>query len=436
MPHVAFVPMTGLRVHEEELLDLGMALPGLKRRADALAELPPLGLLTLAGITPENWSSSFHESARFSELLVDEIVDQQPAFAAISALTASVKEAYRLSDALRARRVATVIGGLHATVCPDEAIKHCDAVVVGEGEPVWNRVLNDAQKSELGGIYRANAAFDLTHSPLPRFDLLGDRPRPRFLLQTERGCPFSCEFCGASRLLGPFREKPISRIAAELEALQAIDSSPWLELSDDNTFAHRDDVDQLLQLFADANVRYFTESDWRLGEREEILRRLAASGCVQVLVGIESLSFRYPGMGAKQAELARIMDAVQAIQESGVVVNGCFIVGADGETDESLDRLIAFILESPLAEVQITLQTPFPGTALHERLAGGGRLIVERDWSHYTLFDVTYRPDAMTVEQLEDGFRRVLQAVFSPAASERRAKVRKDIWRRAGGLRA
>ena len=436
MPHVAFVPMTGLRVHEEELLDFGMTLPGLKRRADALAELPPLGLLTLAGMTPDNWSCSFHESARFAELLVDEIVDRQPTFAAISALTASVMEAYRLSDALRTRGVATVIGGLHATVCADEASEHCDAVVAGEGELVWSRVLDDAQHSRLGGIYRADAAFDLAHSPLPRFDLLGDRTRPRFLLQTERGCPFSCEFCGASRLLGPFREKPVRRIAEELEALRTIDTSPWLELSDDNTFAHRQDVEQLLQLFADANVRYFTESDWQLGEREEILRGLAASGCVQVLVGIESLSFRYPGMGAKQAELSRIMDAVQAIQEAGVVVNGCFIVGAEGETDESLDRLIAFILESPLAEVQITLQTPFPGTALYERLARDGRLIVERDWSHYTLFDVTYRPDAMTVEHLENGFCRVLRAVFSPTAAERRGKLRKDIWRRAGALRA
>lgn len=154
---------------------------------------------------------------------------------------------------------------------------------------------------------------------------------------------------------------------------------------------------------------------------------------MQVLVGIESIVFRYPGMGGKRAELDRIMDAVCAVQEAGVVVNGCFIVGADGESDESLDRLVTFILDSSLAEVQITLQTPFPGTMLYNRLARQGRLIEERDWSFHTLFDVTYRPDSMTVPQLEAGFRRVLQAVFSPAANERRTQIRKSIWRRTGG---
>jgi radical SAM superfamily enzyme YgiQ (UPF0313 family) len=124
------------------------------------------------------------------------------------------------------------------------------------------------------------------------------------------------------------------------------------------------------------------------------------------------------------------MDAVCAIQDAGVVVNGCFIVGADGETNASLDRLIEFILASPLAEVQITLQTPFPGTSLYQRLKQAGRLIEDRGWSYYTLFDVTYRPQPMTAEQLQRGFYRVIGAVFATAAAERRSAQRKEIWRR------
>jgi radical SAM superfamily enzyme YgiQ (UPF0313 family) len=430
MPHVAFVPMSGLRVREEELLELGMMLPGLKRRANALSELPSLGLLTLAGMMPENWSSSFHEAACSIEQLVEEVAEAQPAIVAISALTASVQEAYRLSQQLVARGITTVIGGLHATACPTEALQHAMAVVAGEGEPVWHRVLADAAAGRVAGIYRAESSFDLARSPLPRFNRQTNRPR--FLLQTERGCPFSCEFCGASRLLGAYREKPLDNIAAELAAIRQLDTAPWLELADDNTFARRSDAAELLKLLGDANVRYFTESDWRIGERQDVLQGLAASGCRQVLVGIESLVFRYPGMGTKQVELNRCMDAVRAIQEAGVVVNGCFIVGAEGESEDSLDRLIEFILASPLAEVQVTLQTPFPGTMLHQRLAEAGRLLAERDWSHYTLFDVTYRPDSLSVEQLEAGFRRVMRAVFSPEASERRSRLRKSIWRQAG----
>lgn len=229
--------------------------------------------------------------------------------------------------------------------------------------------------------------------------------------------------------MGPFREKPIDKIHAELGELRRLSKHIWLELADDNTFALRRDADELLQVLSNANVRYFTEADWRIGERPEVLSKLAASGCVQVLVGIESLVFRYPGMGAKQAELDRIMDAVGAIQDAGVVVNGCFILGAEGETDASIDRLAEFILESPLAEVQLTLQTPFPGTALYRKLQSERRLLAERGWSYYTLFDVTYQPDRMGAEELEAGFERACRMVFSPSASRRRDELRKSIWR-------
>jgi radical SAM superfamily enzyme YgiQ (UPF0313 family) len=149
---------------------------------------------------------------------------------------------------------------------------------------------------------------------------------------------------------------------------------------------------------------------------------------VQGLVGIESLVFRYPGMGEKQAELDRMIDAVHAIQEAGVAVNGCFIVGAAGETRASLDRLVAFLLNSPFAEIQVTLQTPFPGTALHRRLHRQGRLLEDRGWPYYTLFDVTYRPDLLSVAELERGFREVLAQVFSADAAARRNAVRHKVW--------
>ena len=144
------------------------------------------------------------------------------------------------------------------------------------------------------------------------------------------------------------------------------------------------------------------------------MRALAASGCVQVLAGIESLVFRHPGMGPKLAEFARIQDALCAIQDAGVAVIGCFIVGCDGETRQSLGRLAQFILASDLADVQLTLQTPFPGTALYRRLQDQGRLLPQRGWSYYTLFDVTFQPDLMGVDELETAFRDLVRQVFSP----------------------
>lgn len=258
-------------------------------------------------------------------------------------------------------------------------------------------------------------------------------------MQTQRGCPLACEFCGASRLLGRFSEKPASLIERELASIRAVLSSPpvtrlsapipLIELADDNTFAGDRDLEELCNVLGRANVRYFTEADWRIGKRPDLVRRLADSGCLQILVGIESQIFRYPGMGDKLAGWNTVIDAVVAIQEAGIAVNGCFILGADGETRGSIDRLIEFILDSPLADVQLTLQTPFPGTALRRRLHKEGRLLANRGWPYYTLFDVTHHPDRMKVDELEAAFRDALRVVFSPNAVARRRKVRRQIWR-------
>lgn len=428
MPHVAFVPLTGFRVREEELRALGVELPGLVDRGAAIARLPALGLLTLAGLTPPPWSSSYVDAPAATEELAERLADAKPDLVAVSALTASAEEAYRLGDRLRERGLRCVLGGLHATACPEEAVAHFDAVVAGEGEPVWPRLLDDVRSGNLGGVYRPDRLLDLSRAPTPRFDLLGGR-RPRFTVQTQRGCPLACEFCGASRLLGAFREKPIDRLREELAAVTAIAPRPVIELADDNTFVGPRDPEPLFELLRQSGARYFTEVDWRVGERPDVLRGLASSGCVQVLVGLESIVFRHPGMGAKQAELSRMIDACLAIQDAGVAVLGCFIVGADGETRASLERLTAFLLGCPLADVQVTLQTPFPGTGLYRRLAKAGRLLPERGWSHYTLFDVTHQPDEMAVPELERGFREVLSQVFAKEPSERRGRIRRATWK-------
>jgi radical SAM superfamily enzyme YgiQ (UPF0313 family) len=425
------VAFTGFRVREPEMRELGMSLPGLQGRANAIGQLPALGLLTLARLTPSHWSSTYHESAGADAgELAEKVITLRPDLVAVSALTASIDEAYRFSRRVGEAGINVVLGGLHATACPDEAERHVDAVVVGDGEPCWQAVLADAEHRSLRPRYQAKRPFDLSNAPVPRFDLLGRAARPRFTIQTQRGCPLACDFCAASRLLGPWREKPVERIRAEIAAIRSLESRPVVELADDNTFAVRKDAASLLEALGSSGARYFTEVDWRIGERPDILARLASSGCVQVLVGIESLEFRHAGMGPKEAALSRMIDSVEGIQETGVAVIGCFIVGADGETEASLDRLGAFLEDAPFADVQLTLQTPFPGTALHRRLRGQGRLLKDRGWSQYTLFDLTFQPDKMSVPALESGFRDLVRRAFSSGPSQRRAAIRREIWSR------
>ena len=347
----------------------------------------------------------------------------------ISALTASAIEAYALGDALREQGVATVFGGLHATAVPEECLLHFDAVAVGDGEATFSTILDDVAKGELGGVYRASRAANLSNWVMPRFDLLPN-DAPRYTIQTQRGCPWNCEFCAASKMLGGYREKPVERVAAELTAIKEVARRPRIELADDNTFARRDDADGLLDVLEHAELKWFTESDWRVGERPEVLSRLANAGCVQMLVGLESQVFQYPGFGRKQAEFDRVVEACLAIQDAGVPVNACFILGADGETEASIDRLVEYLLEAPFAEVQLTLQTPFPGAGLHERLHREGRLLEERDWSYYTLFDVTYRPDKISVATLEKRFRKAIGTVFGASATRRREAIRRNVMRK------
>lgn len=438
--HVAFVALAGFRAREPEMLSLGMSLPALGERAAALAALPSLGLLTLAGMTPADWTCSYRDPSRVDDALVAAILAERPALVAVSALTASIDEAYALCRTLRGEGLTTVIGGLHATACTGEAARHADAVVVGDGESSWPDVLRDAAAGQLRARYTPEHPFDLSRSPMPRFDLLGRRERSRFTVQTARGCPLACDFCGASRLLGPFREKPAERVELELAALRRLHRRPIVELADDNSFLSRRGAGDLLAALERSGVRYFTEADWRLGERPDVLERLAQSGCVQVLVGMESFTDADStgsasragtrGMGAKAAPRQRVMDAVGHIQNSGVAVIGCFVLGREGEDQESIQSLIDLALEAPLADVQITLRTPFPGTPLRARLQQEGRLLPDRGWSSYTLFDATFTPDRISVDELEAGFRHAVRCVHAAAPAVKRAEVRKTIWGR------
>jgi radical SAM superfamily enzyme YgiQ (UPF0313 family) len=236
-------------------------------------------------------------------------------------------------------------------------------------------------------------------------------------------------------MLGPFREKPAHLLRKELAALRDLVPRPVIELADDNTFAGFRDQSELLGTLADANVRYFTESDWRVGERPDLLKDLAASGCVQLLVGVESLVYAYRGFGDKQADLGRLMAALYTIQDHGIAVCGCFVLGADGETEASIMSLAQFLVDCRLADVQVTLQTPFPGSPLRKRLAKAGRILADRGWDYYTLFDVTFVPDAMTVAELESSYRRLAGVVYSAAENKRRMSIRRTVWEKSHGMR-
>jgi len=425
---LTLVSMSGLRVVDPALREAGLRLPGLARRASALSELPPLGLLTIAANVPDSWHVTLvcDDGTKDEKEVIEEIVASAPAVVAFSTLTPAADRAARLSGSLRHQGVTTAVGGLHATAAPEWCQRSFDVVLVGDGEAILPEFLQDFISGELRKRYQPSTPFSLHAAPIPRWDLWPQSDAPRYTVQTMRGCPWACSFCAASRLLGPARMKPTEIIVRELAAISDRQHRPWIELADDNTFACDQDRIDMLEALRSVGARWFTESDWLIGKRPELLRQIARAGCRQILIGLESSVFRYPGMGRKSATWNEMLDAVQTIQAAGIVVNACFIVGANGETPASIERLGQFLDTAPFGEIQLTLQTPFPGTRLYQDLMKQGRLL-NGDFSKYTLFDVVYRPDQMTPDELQRSFNELIRVVFRPEQQSRRDQIVRSI---------
>lgn len=436
MTRLGFVALSGTRVQNPELRALGLTLPGFVERHKEIAALPSLGLLTLAAMTPDSFEAEYLE--RPDATALDGLAGAFDVVA-ISALSASIREAYELADRCRAAGARVILGGLHVSALPDEAAAHADAVVIGEGESVWPAVLADLERGRLQPRYDARGAdFDLAQSPLPRFELLGANRYNRFTVQTQRGCPFRCDFCGASiRIVPRFKTKPVARVVAEIRRIKELWPEPFIELADDNTFADRRHGRELARALADEGVRWFTETDVSVAGDPELLALMKAAGCAQILIGLESpepagLAGIEQRSDWKRRQLDGYRRAIEAIQDHGITVNGCFVLGLDGTDEGSFRRVLDFVRESGLYEVQITLMTPFPGTPLHDRLLREGRLLRPGAWELCTLFDVMFEPQRMSVAELETGFRDLAQSLYGAAETAAR---RKRFFARAAAAR-
>ncbi len=416
--------MSGLRAHNEELTSLGLTLPGFVERNKVIASLPSLGLLTLAGLTPRDIEVEYAEVEDIRQ--VNGLPVEYDAVA-ISSFSAQIKEAYELADRFRDAGTRVILGGLHVTARPDEARKHADAVVLGEGEPSWPRVVEDLKRQQLQEIYDSrDTLFDFAHAPMPRFELLDPERYNRLTVQTQRGCPYNCEFCAASIRLSPrYRVKPVEKVIKEIRRIKELWSRPFIEFADDNTFVNKRHGKQLLRALAKLNVRWFTETDVSVAQDDELLGLMRDSGCKQILIGFESPSQRaLHGIERRSDWKARQYDsymaAIDKIQSYGISVNGCFILGLDGTGPDSFEGVLDFVRQSGLHEVQITVLTAFPGTPLYQRLKRAGRLLNDQAWEFCTLFDVNYKPQNMTVAELEAQFCWLAGELYSESGTRRR----------------
>jgi radical SAM superfamily enzyme YgiQ (UPF0313 family) len=424
---IGFLALSGIRVIDPVLQTTGLNLPGFVERSKVIASLPSLGLLTLAGLTPDEHDLRYLD---IPDVDAPDILAALPGpfdVVAISSFTAMIKDAYRLAARYRAIGTKVILGGLHVALCPDEAAQHADAIVVGEAEPMWPMLLVDLKNGRLQKRYQTTVPYNLAEAPMPRFDLLDVRKYNRLTVQTSRGCPWNCEFCAASIRLNPkYRTKPISKVIAELHRIKEFWAAPFIEFADDNTFADKRHGHALTEALADEQIRWFTETDISVAQDEVLLRKMRKAGCAQILVGLEDPADGLEGLELKSNWKARqrvhYLESIRRIQDYGITVNGCFVLGLDTHTEASFDQIWDFIKESELYEIQLTILTPFPGTPLYERFLRDGRLIDPLAWEKRTLFDVTFQPARLSVEALRQGLFDLASKVYSAEFTERRRR--------------
>lgn len=437
---ICFIAMSGLRARNEELTRIGLTLPGFIERSKVIASLPSLGLLTLAALTPKKFEVEYKEIA---DLRKETSLTNDCDLIAISSYTAQISDAYKLADAYRSKKIPVVIGGLHASVLPEEAKAHCTSVVVGEGEALWPQLMADFEKGNLAPYYVQSppGSFDLKESPIPRFELLDPDKYNRLTIQTSRGCPHQCDFCASSILLtSKYKVKPVFKVIEEIQAIKKIWARPFIEFADDNSFANTSHYKELLRALIKEKIRWFTEADISVAEDKELLGLMRDSGCQQVLIGLESpRKFSLDGIDLKanwkMKQQEKYKKSIATIQSYGITVNGCFILGLDGDTSDVFEEILSFIRDSGLYEAQITFMTAFPGTPFYQRLKQEKRIIRDRTWELCTLFDINIIPKAMTIQELQNGFLWLSKILYSSEEIRKRHLKFKESLRTSGDFR-
>jgi len=387
----------------------------------------PLSLLVIAGLTPPDW-----EIRVLDENLgpVDYEAQPRPDLVGITAFTSQANRAYELAGAFRARGVPVVMGGIHATMCPDEAGRYVDAVVTGEAEAVWADVLADARSGSLQAVYNGGRATMDQFVPA-RQDLLPDA-YAFGSLQTTRGCSLNCSFCSVTEFNGAaYRRRPVADVVAEFAAIP----EDCVLIVDDNIIGRAPRHIERAKEFCRALVEADTGKSWigqttiNIADDEELLDLAARSGCIGLFIGFESVAPQdAPELGRKAAMLAQrdIPASIARIRRHGMLVVGSFIIGLDSD-EPGVGRLIADAADRyGVDAMNVLFLTPLPGTRLWQQLEAEGRIWrndFPGDWKYYTLTNPVARYKRFDLAQIIAEMTECNRTFYSTANILRRLGV-------------
>lgn len=383
---------------------------------DFYFRLPSLGLLKVAALTPPDWEIK----------IIDEKVEKlnlnaEADLVGITAMTPAVTRAYEIADAFRERGIKVVMGGMHVSKLPEEALQHCDSVVVGEAEDLWPRVIEDFSNGSLKKVYRhENNLFpEISNRPFPDWNLYRDKGYlPVHFIETTRGCPHNCEFCSVTNTFGGrYRNRPVDEVIKEIEGLEPFDGLFTLKnvvfFVDDNIISNRRHAKELLQRIIPYNLKWLGQASVNIVKDDELLELCRKSGCMGLLIGFETLSTdNLDSMGKKFNKPEHYIDVVKKLHDYGIGVDGSFVFGFDHDDEGVFDRTSEFIVKAKLDVCYFSILTPYPGTRLYDKMKQENR-IIDYDWANYNTNNVVFLPKKMSPERLLEGFHQVLKDCFS-----------------------
>ena len=367
---------------------------------------PPLSLMTIAALTPEQ-----HNVTITDESMEAVDFDQEPDLVGITAMTAAAPRAYQIADRFRQQGVPVVMGGMHASALPEEALQHVDSVVVGEAEELWPQLLADLQHGSLQPIYRHKEYPDPAKIPAARRDLVDiDKYVAKYTMQASRGCPFACSFCTVSTFFGrTYRTRPVEDVIAEAASLPG---KPLI-LVDDNIMGHPSYAEQLFEALADLKTTFATQASTTMLKTPELITKAAKAGCRALFVGLESISpEQLAKVGKKFNPVDRYKELVQRLHDNGISIIGSFMFGLDGDEPDVFERTADFAEEAQIDIGQFSILTPLPGTKLYHQLQREDR-IFEDDWSKYDGTRATFVPQGMSQEKLDAGLQWIYERFYS-----------------------
>ncbi len=390
--------------------------------------LQPLTLATLAGLTPPDVEVQAVDD-RLEMIDYDEPRD----LVGISVKTFTAQRAYQIADEFRSRGVPVILGGHHPTLLPDEALQHADSILVGEAEGIWGNVIQDAQRGQLQKVYRQPHTLPFENIKVDRSIFAGKKYLPVGMVETTRGCPFSCNFCSVTTFFGrTFRHRPPAEVVAEIESLD----KKFIFLVDDNIVADKEAAKALFRALIPLKIRWISQASLTMTKDPELLRLMHASGCAGVLTGIESISL------ANLKQIRKSWNtvgtgypaALKLARDHGIAIVGSFILGMDEDTQASLDELLDFAIHERLFAALFNLLTPYPGTELYSQFLEAGRLTRPAWWldPDYRYGSPVFTPKNISADQLEQARLRLYRQFYGPRSMLKRflepSANLQDLW--------